>query len=131
MVKISEDRIHKAEKCLADNGIDKDEAGTVLQALGYILMDTELYPESVSKRAYKAIRDMDDGADRLGFEILEQDTFDCDVNYYDIGRSVINIIENHPESFEVIEKVIIAITGYGFETLNQKVIEHKDYFDSL
>jgi phosphoglycolate phosphatase-like HAD superfamily hydrolase len=26
-------------------GIDEDEASTVLQAIGYVLMDTELYPE--------------------------------------------------------------------------------------
>lgn len=36
-------RVHEAEKCLVDNGIAKDEAKTVLQALGYILMDKDLY----------------------------------------------------------------------------------------
>jgi hypothetical protein len=35
----------RAEQCLIDHGIDADEACTVLQALGYILMDVELYPE--------------------------------------------------------------------------------------
>lgn len=35
----------KAEQCLIDNGIEPDEASTVLQALGYILLDEELYPE--------------------------------------------------------------------------------------
>lgn len=39
------DKIASAEKCLIDNGIDQDEADTVLQALGYILLDTELYQE--------------------------------------------------------------------------------------
>lgn len=43
--KISKSQIKKAEKCLADNGIEKDETETVLQALGYILLDVELYPE--------------------------------------------------------------------------------------
>lgn len=42
---ISEDTIQKAEKCLIDNGINKEEVDTVLQALGYILLDTELYPQ--------------------------------------------------------------------------------------
>lgn len=37
--------IKKAEQCLIDNGIQEDEASTVLQALGYILLDKELYPE--------------------------------------------------------------------------------------
>lgn len=35
--------IRKAEQCLIDNGIEADEAETVLQALGYILLDEELY----------------------------------------------------------------------------------------
>lgn len=42
---ISEDQIHKAMQCLVDNGIEEDEACTVLQALGYILLNTELFPE--------------------------------------------------------------------------------------
>ena len=42
---ISAGQIQKAEKCLLDNGIDPDEVCTVLQALGYILLDVELYPE--------------------------------------------------------------------------------------
>lgn len=42
------ERIQKAEQCLVDNGIDPDEAQTVLQALGYILNDEELYPMSMS-----------------------------------------------------------------------------------
>jgi hypothetical protein len=34
-----------AEKVLVDNGIEEDEASTVLQAIGYSLLNTELYPE--------------------------------------------------------------------------------------
>lgn len=45
VVGISEDRIKEAEQCLINNGIEEDEAYTVLQALGYILLDTELYGE--------------------------------------------------------------------------------------
>ncbi len=49
MVRVNETDImvqqrYAAERCLRDNGIDKDEVQTVLQALGYILLDTELYP---------------------------------------------------------------------------------------
>lgn len=36
--------LRKAEKVLIDNGIDEDEAETVLQAIGYTLLDEELYP---------------------------------------------------------------------------------------
>ena len=43
--KTSETKIEKAIKCLIDNGIEEDEAQVVLQALGYILLDEELFPE--------------------------------------------------------------------------------------
>lgn len=36
-------KVRNAEQCLIDNGIAKDEAKNVLQALGYILMDKDLY----------------------------------------------------------------------------------------
>lgn len=35
----------KAVKVLIDNGIEEDEAETVLQAVGYVLLDKELFPE--------------------------------------------------------------------------------------
>lgn len=40
---INEQQIVAAEQCLIDNGIDADEADTVLQAIGYILLNAELY----------------------------------------------------------------------------------------
>ncbi len=36
------EKIMHAEKCLIDNGIEEDEAETVLQALCYILIDEEI-----------------------------------------------------------------------------------------
>ncbi len=42
--KISKENINATEKILTDNGIDLDEAATILQAVGYALLDTELYP---------------------------------------------------------------------------------------
>lgn len=42
---ITDRKIHLALQCLIDNGIEEDEAKTVLQALGYILLDQELFPE--------------------------------------------------------------------------------------
>lgn len=40
-----ETKIKKAIQCLIDNGIEPDEAQTVLQAIGYILMNEELFPD--------------------------------------------------------------------------------------
>lgn len=42
-MRIDQDKIKKAEQILADNGIDQDEVDTVLQAIGYALLDKELY----------------------------------------------------------------------------------------
>lgn len=44
---ITNEQINKAMQCLIDNGIEEDEACVVLQALGYILLDEELFPEEV------------------------------------------------------------------------------------
>ena len=44
-LRITSKAIKAAENCLIDNGIEADEAEIVLQALGYILIDEELYPE--------------------------------------------------------------------------------------
>ena len=37
------EKIKKAERVLIDNGIDPDEASTVLQAIGFVLLDKDLY----------------------------------------------------------------------------------------
>lgn len=41
--KLKADVIRQAERCLIDNGISPDEVQTVLQALGYILLNKDLY----------------------------------------------------------------------------------------
>lgn len=41
----NKDVVKQTERVLIDNGIEEDEASTVLQAIGYTLLDTELYPE--------------------------------------------------------------------------------------
>lgn len=43
---ITKENIKRAEQVLIDNGIESDEASNVLQAIGYTLIDTELYPET-------------------------------------------------------------------------------------
>lgn len=43
--KIDELAIEQCVQILIDNGIEIDEADSVLQAIGYALIDTELYPE--------------------------------------------------------------------------------------
>lgn len=40
---IDEDKVKAAEQVLVDNGIEADEASTVLQAIGFALLDKDLY----------------------------------------------------------------------------------------
>lgn len=42
---VSLTKIEKAKQCLVDNGIEKEEAETVLQAICYILKDEEIFPD--------------------------------------------------------------------------------------
>lgn len=42
---LNQETIKRAEQVLIDNGIDPDETQTVLQVLGYILLNEELYPD--------------------------------------------------------------------------------------
>lgn len=46
--------IKKAEQILVDNGIEADEADTVLQAIGYALLNTELYGNDVAIELHNA-----------------------------------------------------------------------------
>lgn len=44
---ITDDDIKSAVGVLIDNGVDADGAVDVLQAIGYVLIDTELFPEPI------------------------------------------------------------------------------------
>lgn len=44
---ITDKQLDKALQCLVDNGIDKEDAYEVLKALGYILLDEELFPDAM------------------------------------------------------------------------------------
>lgn len=48
--KITPAAVTAAEKVLVDNGIEEDEASTVLQAVGYALAGIELYPANYAER---------------------------------------------------------------------------------
>ena len=80
-----------------------------------------------------AIDEMEESRDRLGFEIIESQsgTFEPSEGYYTVGKDVLRVAKSHPDQLDLIEEVIIAITGWGFGTLRERMKEHKDYFDSL
>jgi len=43
---ISKEDVKNTEQVLIDNGIEPDKVQTVLQAIGYTLLDLEIYDES-------------------------------------------------------------------------------------
>lgn len=46
---ITAGNINQTKKVLIDNGIEEDEAEIVLQAIGYTLLNIELFPEENNK----------------------------------------------------------------------------------
>lgn len=68
MEKITRSMVRGAEKVLVDNGIDPSEAETVLQALGYVLLDTELYSKQTEVIECTEIDPFDYERDHQEFE---------------------------------------------------------------
>lgn len=64
-VVVSPEKIEAAMQCLVDNGIEHDEAESVLQALGYILLDNELLPGVKEAENRPALDDAIANAERL------------------------------------------------------------------
>ena len=70
---IAKDKIEAVEKILIDNGVEADEAKIVLQAIGYALLDEELYP-----RAFKVSNIQWDKTDDNGNPV-EADYLPCNL----------------------------------------------------
>lgn len=86
-----------------------------------------------SERKGLASKLLEADAERIGFECLGQDTFDSTVSYNEIGRSIQNVLQTFDDSkgLEIIENMLIAITGYGFKSTLENIEEHREYYDSL
>ena len=67
----------------------------------------------------------DECSERLGYAIkksMEEE------NIGRIGGDLINLTLTHPDELELIENVVIAICGYGFDSLREKIkSEKKEY----
>ena len=77
-----------AKKVLVDNGIAEDEAETVLQAVGYALLDEELFPENESADTTKT------PATKRGFLSHMTELFDIASDFKDIICDVMNDVQN-------------------------------------
>lgn len=72
--------------------------------------------------------DSNDNEGLLGFSICNND----DDSYRDIGTSLVNLIEDSSdEVFDIIDKTIIAISGYSLSSLLNMMKDNKDYYESL
>lgn len=58
---IDKDKVKAAEQVLVDNGIEADEASTVLQAIGFALLDEDLYQPKYQARCIQWDKTDDDG----------------------------------------------------------------------
>lgn len=83
------------------------------------------------RKAINAINRMKDAEDRLGYEIMEVGFFDWDYNYHDTGRYLLSLCRDYPDQIDIIEKTVIAICGYGFESLKERMKEHKNEWEAL
>lgn len=52
-------------------------------------------------------------------------------SYRDVGCSTLEMFKEYPEQAELLEKMLIAISGYGLESLLKKMKVEQDYYDSL
>lgn len=82
----------------------------------------------------RAIARMKDAAGRLGYEIAEVDFFDEGFggdSYDTIGSDLLSLIERNHDQAALVEEVVIAICGYGFESLRNRMKEHLEYWQAL
>jgi len=93
-MKITAESIKAAEKVLSDNGIDEDEAQTVLQAVGYALAGVELYPGpeygplNWMADAEKARDSARDYVERVWTAQLREDDIESFCDYWVVGDKV-------------------------------------------
>lgn len=93
-MKITADSVKAAEKVLADNGIEEDEAQPVLQAVGYALADIELYPAPEYGTldwladAAKARDSARDYVERIWNAWLREDEIESFCDYWIVGDKI-------------------------------------------
>ena len=83
------------------------------------------------RKDINAIKKMADCEGRLGFELQELNFGDPFHSYYDSGKGLLNMIAHNPDKIDIIEEVVIAITGWNFSSIKEHMKEHKSHWDSL
>lgn len=52
-------------------------------------------------------------------------------SYQEAGNGVIDTFKRHPEQADVLEEMLIAICGWGIESLKEKMEENAEYYSRL
>ncbi len=82
------------------------------------------------KKDLNAIKKMTEAEGRLGFAI-DNAINEQDNSYDDMGRYLVRVAEAHPDQLNVIEETVIAICGYSFGTLRDRMKTEKSDYDAL
>lgn len=52
-------------------------------------------------------------------------------SYTDVGQATIEMFKQHPEQAELLEEMLIAISGYSLNSLLEKMKNEQDYYNGL
>lgn len=52
-------------------------------------------------------------------------------SYRDVGYSTLKMFKDYPEQAELLEKMLIAISGYSLDSLFKKMEQEQDYYNGL
>ena len=52
-------------------------------------------------------------------------------SYRDVGCSTLDMFKEYPEQAELLEKMLIAISGYSLDSLLKKMEQEQDYYNGL
>lgn len=52
-------------------------------------------------------------------------------SYTDIGETTLYMLSKYPEQIELLEEMLVAISGYNLEELLEKMNKEQDYYNGL
>lgn len=66
----------------------------------------------------------------LGFCVREEVENDTE-NHGKVGSYIVYLFKKYPEQAELLEEMLIAICGWGIESLRKIMEEQREYYESL
>ena len=127
---------------MIENGYYYIENGVIKKENGYensidIIGKAILFNNEKERKLLKTLKEIEsfpnsNAKGLFGFCVVDEDADGMLSNSYnDIGSSILSIFKQYPEQVEILEKMLIAISGYGLDSLLKRMEEKNDYFNSL